>query len=205
MKIPRVFLCLSFVFVMAAGQPSLAQEQGTMPLSVRESLLSALENNFEIIIGKSDPLISEEKIKIAESAFDPKLFSKAEAGVSKSPNTYAVDSKKETNSGENSVSVGLNQTLKSGTSYELSLNLSQTTSDSPSAAIDPAYTPSLNLTLNLPLLKGSGSEINTTQIAIAKNTREISDHEFATKVMEVLTRTQKTYWSLVALNKELKV
>ncbi|MEE8484102.1 MAG: TolC family protein, partial [Nitrospinota bacterium] len=46
---------------------------------------------------------------------------------------------------------------------------------------------------------------NTTQIAIAKNTREISDHEFATKVMEVLTRTQKTYWSLVALNKELKV
>ncbi len=203
MKIPIPSLCL--LFVLAVWNPSSAQEQGTIPLSVRESLLSVLENNFEIIIGKSDPLISEEKVKVAESAFDPKIFSKAETEVSKSPNTYTVDSNKETNSGENSVSVGLNQTLKFGTSYELSLNLSQTTSDSPSAAIDPAYIPSLNLTLSHPLLKGSGSEINTTQIAIAKNTREISDHEFSSKVMEVLTRTQKTYWSLVALNKELKV
>lgn len=187
-----LFLCLA--------QPA-AAEQRVMELGEEESLLFALENNFEIRIQRNLPLVGEQSVALALSEFDPILFGKINSSKNVEPGTsaFAAETKQE------ELSLGIRQRLKPGTEYELSIDASRFETNSSFSKLNPIYKPSIQLSLKQPLLKGMGSEINRTNIIVANNNKDISDQEFAFKVMEVLTKTREAYWDLVYLNKELKV
>lgn len=190
---------------LAAVPFSHAEEPENMPLGVEESMLLALENNFVIILERTKPLIGEENVKLAVSEFDPTLFGSLTAAKGVTPSTSAFADPEVGETVKGSLEFGVRQRLKQGASYELSIDLSQTETNSNYAGIDPEYSQNIVLSVSQPMLKGKGTDINTTKIIIAKNTRKMSDYEFSRKVMEILTRIQETYWDMVYLNKELAV
>jgi outer membrane protein TolC len=192
-------------FLFACLTAASAAEQKIMELGEEESLLYTLQNNFEIRIQRTRPLLGEESVELAKSEFDPTLFGELRSSKSVTPSTSAFASPEIGESRVDELSLGVKQKLKTGTTYELSLEASRTDTNSEFASLDPLYTPSLQFSLTQPLLKGMGSEINRTGIVVANNNRAMSDHEFAFKVMEVLTRTREAYWDLVYLNRELMV
>ena len=172
-----------------------------MELGEEESLLFALENNFEIRIQRNLPLVGEQSVELALAEFDPTVFGEINSSKSVEPGTsaFAAETKQE------DISLGIRQKLKPGTEYELSIDASRSETNSSFSNLNPIYKPSIQLSLKQPLLKGRGSEINRTSIIVANNNKEISNQEFAFKVMEVLTKTREAYWDLVYLNKELEV
>ncbi|MFQ5432091.1 MAG: TolC family protein [Nitrospinota bacterium] len=200
----KTFKAAVFFLTILMATPSTA-EQNVLELGEEESLLFTLQNNFEIRIQQTQPLLGEESIKLAESEFDPTLFAGIESSKSLTPSTSAFASPEVGESRVDELSLGVKQKLQTGASYELSLEASQIDTNSSFASLDPLYTPSLQLSLTQPLLKGIGSQINRTSIIVANNNRTMSNHQFAYKVMEVLTKTREAYWDLVYLNKELVV
>lgn len=196
----KTFKAVLFILTLLTTLPSYAG-QNVLELGEEESLLFTLQNNFEIRIQQTQPLLGEESIQLAESEFDPVIFAEISSIKSVSPSTSAFAS--ETRSDE--LSLGIRQKLKPGTEYQLSMETVRTETNSTFSNLNPAYAPTLQLSLTQPLLKGSGRDINRTSIVIANNNKAMSNHEFAYKVMQVLTRTREAYWDLVYLNKELMV
>ncbi|GMT41662.1 MAG: type I secretion outer membrane protein [bacterium] len=193
------------LFILVGFSPLIAQEQMAIKLTGEECLLAVLQNNFQIKIQGALPLINEQNLLYAESEFDPLLFGKIGDARSRTPSTSAFADPEVGEVTGRSFSMGVKQKLTPGTSYELSLAAEMTETNSRYASLNPQYTPSLNFSLNQPLLKGSGGEVNKTGIVIAKNLKAMSDAEFAFNVMEILTRASEVYWDLVFLYKELAV
>jgi len=203
----RFFLLITILSVSGAVLPSPSAAGGMkeIPLTLHESMLMAMENNFDIQIEKSRPMIAAQDVGIASSEFDLTLFGKLDHSSSRTPSTSAFAVPDVLEISAETFSVGVKQKLKPGTSYELSLESIKTDTNSVFAGIDPEYRNQITLSLNQPLLKGLGSEINTTNIAIARNTKKISQSALEMKVMQVLTTVREAYWDMVYLDGELEV
>jgi outer membrane protein TolC len=203
----RFFLLITILSASGAVLPSPSAADGTkeIPLTLHESMLMAMENNFDIQIEKSRPMIAEQDVGIASSEFDLTLFGKLDHSSSRTPSTSAFAIPDVLEIATETLSVGVKQKLKPGTSYELSLESIKTDTNSVFAGIDPEYRNQIRLSLNQPLLKGLGNEVNTTNIAIARNTKKISQSALKMKVMRVLTTVREAYWDMVYLDGELEV
>ncbi len=198
------------IFVLSVivlfGNTALAGEPERIPLSLSESIVSTLKNNYEIVIDRIDPKIVEKNIGISESDFDATMFAEVGWSNGKSPNYYdSLNTNEDTSFGEKFVSLGVRQTIKTGASYELSLGLSEADSDTTLNKIDPVYKPSATLSVTQPLLRGAGTDINVTGIMISRNNAMISDHQFSQAVQETITKTNLVYWNLISLNMRRKV
>jgi outer membrane protein TolC len=63
----------------------------------------------------------------------------------------------------------------------------------------------MNLNITQPLLKNFGVDINKTNILIAKNDVAVSDFDFKTQVINILSNVQNVYWDLHFTIEDLKV
>ncbi|MBI5178688.1 MAG: TolC family protein [Nitrospinae bacterium] len=200
-KTIATFLLISAVMAGAAY----AEGPPAVKVSLEESIRSALENNVDISVQRSKPVASAQDVQVAESAFDSALFGGVSYSKTMTPSTSALSSPSVGETSGSTASLGVKQKLMFGTSYSLTLDATQSNSNSTYAGINPQYTSNLALALTQPLLKGAGSDVNGAQVTIAKNTKGISDEDFANGVMNILTQTQETYWDLVYLGKQLAV
>jgi outer membrane protein TolC len=100
---------------------------------------------------------------------------------------------------------GFQKGFLTGTTVNLGLNNNGTTSNNPRNDINPLTQSSLGLTITQRLLQGFGPSINSRQIHIARNNREVSDLTFKLQVETTVAAIASLYWNLVALNEQVKV
>jgi outer membrane protein TolC len=100
---------------------------------------------------------------------------------------------------------GIQKGFLTGTTVGLGLNNSRSTSNNPRNDINPLTNASLNLQITQRLLQGFGPSINSRQIHIARNNREVSDLTFKLQVETTVAAITSLYWNLVALNEQVKV
>ena len=92
-----------------------------------------------------------------------------------------------------------------GTTVSLGLNNSTVTSNNPRSDFNPATTSSLALSFTQHLLQGFGHAVNSRQISIAKNNREVSDITFKLQVQTTVAAVVELYWDLVSFNEAVQV
>jgi len=102
-------------------------------------------------------------------------------------------------------SLGVQQNLVSGTLVSLGLTNSNVNTNSTRAQINPATNSSLSLSVTQHLLQGFGPALNTRQIRIAKNDREVSDLVFKAQVITTVSAIEDLYWDLVSYNENVRV
>jgi outer membrane protein TolC len=102
-------------------------------------------------------------------------------------------------------SLGVQQNLVSGTLVSLGLTNSNVNSNNAKAQINPATNSSLTLSVTQHLLQGFGPALNTRQIRIAKNNREVSDLVFKAQVITTVSAIKDLYWDLVSYNENVRV
>ncbi len=100
---------------------------------------------------------------------------------------------------------GIQQGFLTGTIVSLGLNNSTTTNNNPRNDINPATSSSLALNITQHLLQGFGPAVNSRQIRIAKNNREVSDLTFKLQVETTVAAVMTLYWDLVAFNENVRV
>ena len=106
---------------------------------------------------------------------------------------------------QNANGVTLSKGFLTGTSVSLGLSDSTIKGNSNFAVVNPNVTSALGITVTQNLLQGFGSAINSRQIRIAKNNREVSDLTFKLQVETTVAAVMELYWGLVALNDQVSV
>jgi outer membrane protein len=100
---------------------------------------------------------------------------------------------------------GITKGFLTGTTVSLGFNNANTVSNNPRNDFNPSTISSLGLTVTQHLLQGFGSAVNSRQIRIAKNNREVSDLTFKLQVETTVAAVMDLYWDLVSFNKAVQV
>jgi len=101
--------------------------------------------------------------------------------------------------------VGYQQSFLTGTTVALNLNNTRTRNNSLRANFNPATSSTLELSFTQHLLQGYGFAVNSRQIVIAKNNREVADLTFKLQVITTAAAIMDLYWDLVAFNENVRV
>jgi outer membrane protein len=102
-------------------------------------------------------------------------------------------------------SIGVQQAFLTGTVVNLSLDNNSTRLNDPRYDFNPLTTSSLGLTITQPLLQGFGRAVNTREIHIARNNREVADLTFKLQVETTVAAVMELYWDLVSFNENVHV
>jgi outer membrane protein TolC len=101
--------------------------------------------------------------------------------------------------------VGWTQGFSPGTQLSMSFDNTRLRSNASRYTYNPVLTSSLGFTINQPLLRGFGIELNRRYIHIAKNNQKIADLVFRQQVIDTVAGIVRLYMDLVSLNEDLKV
>ena len=102
-------------------------------------------------------------------------------------------------------SLGVQQNFLSGTFVNLGLSNNDVNTNSLRAQVNPATNSSLTLNVTQHLLRGFGAAVNSRQISIARNNREISDLTFKAQVITTVAAISDLYWDLVTYTENVRV
>ncbi|MEO8596529.1 MAG: TolC family protein [Candidatus Solibacter sp.] len=92
-----------------------------------------------------------------------------------------------------------------GANLSLGLNNTSTLSNNPRNDFNPATNSSLYLSFSQHLLQGFGTGLNSRQIRIARNNREVSDLTFKLQVETTVAAVMELYWDLVSFTQTVQV
>ena len=100
---------------------------------------------------------------------------------------------------------GIQKGFLTGTIISLGLNNTSVSSNNPRNDFNPSTNSSLALSFTQHLLQGFGTALNSRQIHIAKNNREVSDLTFKLQVETTVAAVMELYWDLVSFNEAVQV
>ena len=183
-----------------------------LKLTLKDSLIIALNSNYDIRIAKMDPTIKEKDIKVAKSEFDPLLSITGESedseeasnsGVLVGVGGSATDFRQDTNS----LNASLKTLIATGATVTLDFDVSQQFVDPVSAFTlnNPVAESEVTAKITQPLLRNAGIFYNRSDIYIARNDKKRSILELKETAIEVINTAQKAYWELVKSIEELRV
>jgi outer membrane protein TolC len=214
-KLSIVFSCLIFVGfypaqVTAQQERPIATQQ--LPITLRECLALALENNLDIIIARHGPQVAETQIVEEKANFHPLAsidFTKEnkDTPLPASIQTFTrARPEGPLTAIENETwdfNWGITQRFVTGSEYQVSFhNLRDANTYN---RFHSEYVTNTFFTFKQHLLRNFGLDVNKTEINIARNNRDISQYEFLRQVLDILAQVEKTYWDLVFSIEDLEV
>jgi HAE1 family hydrophobic/amphiphilic exporter-1 len=178
------------------------------PLSLREALSLALENNKDIEVARQNVKIAEFDFLGAHGAYDPHFSATSYFERVKSPVSSFLSG------GQNGSTIQSDYTgtarlegltPKAGGSYRLDFSSISLTSNSQFTALSPQYPTALTFSYTQPLLRGLKFDNSRRQIEIARKNLSLTDAQFRQRAIETITSVQRAYWDLVFALRNLQI
>jgi outer membrane protein len=178
------------------------------PLSVREALALALENNKDIEVARDNVKIAEFDLTSARGAYDPRFVSSSYYERLQNPISSFLSGGSNgttTQSDYTGTARVEGLTPKLGGSYHVDFSSVRLTSNNSFTALNPQYPTSLTFSYAQPLLRGLKFDNNRRQIEIARKNLSLTDAQFRQRAIETITNVQRAYWDLVFALRNLQV
>lgn len=178
------------------------------PLSLRDALKLALENNKDIEVARHNVKIAEFDLLGARGAYDPKLSSQSYYERVKTPVSSFLTggTNGAVTQSDYTGTVRLEGlTSKGGGNYRLDFSSVRFQSNNQFAALNPNYPTAFTLTYSQPLLRGLRIDNSRRVIEIQKKNLTLSDVQFRQRAIETITGVQRAYWDLVFALRNLQV
>ncbi|NOR65027.1 MAG: hypothetical protein GQ468_03315, partial [Candidatus Scalindua sp.] len=183
-------------------------------MTLKDSIILAIHNNYEIKIAKLDPMMIEKDITAAKSVFDPLLKITGETAKSETPSNSGVllgattglepgRFKRDTNT----IDASLEKLFSTGAVFTLGFNIERANVNPVSVFTlkNPVTQGYIEAKITQPLLRNAGIFYNRSKIYIARNNKKKSILELKEKAIEVINSVQNAYWDLVMAIEELRV
>lgn len=178
------------------------------PLSLREALALALENNKDIEVARHNVKIAEFDLKGARGAYDPKLTSTSYYERIETPISSFLSggSNGSTTLSDYTANLRLEgQNPKLGGSYRFDFSSIRQTTNNQFVPLSPQYPTALTFNYTQPLLRGLRFDNNRRLIEIAKKNLSLTDAQFRQRAIETITAVQRAYWDLTFALRNLQV
>jgi outer membrane protein len=180
-------------------------------MTLKDSIILAIHNNYEIKIAKLEPMIKEKDITVEKSKFDPTLKLSGVRDVRETPRsnvlltgTVGVTSRLDD---FNEFQSSIEKPIETGATISLDFRLKvrQFLDPQTFTSLNPNSTATIEAKLTQPLLRNAGIFYNRSEIYIARNNKEKSILELKEIAIEVINSVQNAYWDLVMAIEELRV
>jgi len=178
------------------------------PLSLREALAMALENNKEIEVARENVRIAEFDLRGAQGAYDPRFttgafYERVESPIS---SFLAGGQNGSTITTDYTSNVRLDgQTPKFGGNYRLDFSSVKLNTNNQFTALNPQYPTALAFSYTQPLWRGLRIDQTRRQIQIARKNLSLTDAQFRQHAIDTITNVQRAYWDLVFALRNLQV
>ena len=178
------------------------------PLSLREALALALENNKDIEVARQNVRIAEFDLHGAQGAYDPRFTTQSFYERIESPISSFLAG------GQNGSTIQTDytttarlegQTSKLGGSYHLDFSSIKLNTNNSFVALNPQYPTVLAFSYTQPLWRGMRIDQTRRQIEIARKNLSLSDAQFRQRAIDTITNVQRAYWDLVFALRSLQV
>ena len=178
------------------------------PLTVREALALALENNKDIEVARHNVKIAEFDLTAARGAYDPRLssssyFERVDSPISSFLSGGSNGSVTQTDYTATARLEGL--TPKLGGNYHLDFSSVRLSTNNLFTALSPQYPTALTFNYTQPLFRGLRFDNNRRLIEIAKKNLSLTDAQFRQRAIETITSVERAYWDLVFALRNLQV
>lgn len=178
------------------------------PLSLREALSMALENNKDIEVARENVRIAEFDLRGAQGLYDPRLSTQAFYERIESPisSFLAGGQNGSTITSDYTGSMRLEgQSPVLGGSYHLDFSSVRLTTNNQFTALNPQFPSSLSFSYTQPLFRGLKIDASRRQIQIARKNLSLTDAQFRQRAIDTITNVQRAYWDLVFALRSLQV
>ncbi|HKP69900.1 MAG TPA: TolC family protein [Pyrinomonadaceae bacterium] len=177
-------------------------------MTLREVVELALRNNKDIEVSRSVVRSAEATLMGAKGFYDPKLtfnryFFREVQSVSSS--TLGGDQGSVKISGSSGAVNFFGLSPKFGGQYQISYTDSQTKTNVIFATLDKQFKTNLTFSYTQPLLRNREIDEPRRQIEIAKKNLSLTDAQFRTNVIEIITVVRNSYWDLVYSLRNLQI
>ncbi len=176
------------------------------PLTLKEAITLALENNKDIEVTRQNVKIAEFDLQALRGVYEPRLSGQTFYERSTVPNTSIFSTNRTTTTGSLGGNVALQGFIpKYGTILSGNFTNNRVSSDNPISILSPQYNSSLTLNITQPLFRGRRFDQNRRNIEISKRNLSLTDTQFRQRTIEVITNVQRAYWDLVFALRNLQV
>ncbi len=179
--------------------------EGKLELSVKSYLELVLRNNPDITIQRLSVDFNRNAITRSFGPFDPLASARFSATRSLSQSTNATSGATTLNQLLQPFSLGFQQTLQTGTQYNILYSDNKASSNSQFATFNPSYNSNLNFNFSQPLLRGRGTYITRLPIMIARSRLRGAEYTFEDQLMQLITSAEQAYWAVVGARENLRV
>jgi HAE1 family hydrophobic/amphiphilic exporter-1 len=178
------------------------------PLSIREALSLALENNKDIEVARENVRLAEFDLLGARGVYDPRITTQAFYERIESPISSFLSG------GQNGSIIQSDYTgtarmeglaPKFGGSYHFDFSSIRLTSNNSFTALNPQYPSALTFSYSQPLVRGLKFDNARRLIEIGKKNLSLTDAQFRQRAIETITGVQRAYWDLVFALRSLQV
>jgi outer membrane protein len=198
-----LFLLVSVpTLVRAQANPAIAPSDGPLELSIEEVVVRVLQNNRELKVQRLTPVIAGTIEQIERGAFDPELFASFEYNeASASEVSRSTSDQFDVESDATTATLGLRQTLSTGTTFEATLEQSRDISNrAPEQQVARA-----GLTVTQALLRGFGPAVNLVAVQQAELGTTDSRFELRGFAEALLAEAETAYWNLVLAREQIAI
>jgi HAE1 family hydrophobic/amphiphilic exporter-1 len=179
------------------------------PLTLREAITLALENNRDIEVARHNVRLAEFDLSIGRAAYLPRLGFQSFYEQTQTPPTNFFSGVSATSSIQQSnfsnVATFSGLTPRFGGSYQAQLTAQRTTSNNSLNILNPQYPETLTLSYTQPLLRGRRYDQTRRNLEVARKNLSLTDAQFRQKTIEIITNVQRAYWDLVFTLRSLQV
>ncbi|MGH8322415.1 MAG: TolC family protein [Steroidobacteraceae bacterium] len=185
-----------------------SEDPNARGLTLKEAIYIAMQNNPSLKAAELDPIASMETVRQANGTFDPNLTAQGDIEKNVIPVTSALQAPGSTafvqkfydwNFGLNKVSSVTNGT------WGVTFNNDRALSNSAFAGVNPAYTPTLALSLSQPLLQNFGWQFATINVRIAESGQKQAQWTYGQALQDFVQKIGGDYWNVVLSEENLQV
>ena len=209
-----IVFALSVCSIIAAQRPLPDQSRvgidanRQQPLSLREALSMALENNKDIEVARENVRIAEFDLRGAQGAYDPRFSTTAFYERIENPISNFLSG------GQNGSVIQSDYTGTAclegqspvlGGNYRLDFSSIRLTTNNQFTALSPQYPTALTFSYIQPLWRGLKIDNSRRQIEIARKNLSLTDAQFRQRAIDTITNVQRAYWDLVFALRSLQV
>jgi len=176
------------------------------PLTLRDAITLALQNNKDIEVARDNVKIAEFDLLTARGSYDPKFSAQTYFEKIKTPATSVLSGASKVESDDLTGTARLEGLApKYGGSYHVDFSSVRQTSNSVFTVLNPSYPTALTFSYVQPLMRGLRFDLPRRQIEVAKKSLSMTDAQFRQRAIEVITNVQRSYWDLVFALRNLQI
>ncbi len=178
---------------------------GKLELSLKSFLALVMVNNGDISVQRLTVELSRNNLAGSFGIFDPAATASFSSIRSLSGTTSATQGATTLDQLSQPLSLGFQQVLPSGATYNINFASTKFSSNSEFATLNPSYSTGLTFSVSQPLLRGRGAYITKMPIMLARSRLRAADYNLQDQLVQFVTAAEMAYWDVVGARENVRV